>query len=444
MGYAFISYSTKNQKEADAMRDLFRKNGIDTWMAPYDIPVGSRYAQVVNQALKGCACLVLLLTDEAQNSTWVGKEVERAVSYRRTIVPLQLEAIKLNDEFELYISTDQIMAIPKIDEDRPEVQKMLQAVSVYTGTEGPAPYPQTSAAPSPAPQNDFTFQQAEMYFQFGKDYYDDRFCKEWKLKDESDFTKAVEWLTKAADLGHAQAMVYLGNCLYHVIGYIDYKKAVSWFRKAAELGLARGENNLGVCYLNGKGVEEDKAEAFRLFRKAAAKDYAMAQFNVGRCYYFGLGVEENWPEAVKWFEKAAEQGIVGAMPYLGDVYYYGKHGAPQNAEQAVNWYRKAAEQGNAYAQYKLGECFWFGTGVHEDDAEAWKWLESAAAQGVDGAQYYLQKMSLSPNDWYNLGLDHMVYPLQRDRDAAILWYRKAARHGSEKAKQRLKEMGERL
>ena len=102
MGYAFISYSTKNQKEADAMRDLFRKNGIDTWMAPYDIPVGSRYAQVVNQALKNCACLVLMLTDDAQKSIWVGKEVERAVSCRKTILPLQLEDIKLNDEFELY------------------------------------------------------------------------------------------------------------------------------------------------------------------------------------------------------------------------------------------------------------------------------------------------------------------------------------------------------
>ena len=44
MGYAFISYSTKNQSAADAMRALFNKHDIDTWMAPYDIPAGSEYA----------------------------------------------------------------------------------------------------------------------------------------------------------------------------------------------------------------------------------------------------------------------------------------------------------------------------------------------------------------------------------------------------------------
>lgn len=30
MGYAFISYSSKNQSSADAMRELFNKHNIDT------------------------------------------------------------------------------------------------------------------------------------------------------------------------------------------------------------------------------------------------------------------------------------------------------------------------------------------------------------------------------------------------------------------------------
>ncbi len=41
MGYAFISYSTKNQAEAAAMRDLLNRNGVKTWMAPGDIPLGN-------------------------------------------------------------------------------------------------------------------------------------------------------------------------------------------------------------------------------------------------------------------------------------------------------------------------------------------------------------------------------------------------------------------
>ena len=52
MGYAFISYCTKNQTAADAFRDLFIEYGIDTWMAPYDIPAGSKYAGVITNAIR--------------------------------------------------------------------------------------------------------------------------------------------------------------------------------------------------------------------------------------------------------------------------------------------------------------------------------------------------------------------------------------------------------
>ena len=128
MGYAFISYSTKNQTQADAMRNLLSKNGIRTWMAPYDIPVGSQYAQVISQALKGCDCLVLMLSRDSQNSVWVGKEVERAVHYRKPIFPVQLEEVVLNDAFELYISTDQLLPVRKVEENSREIRKLLLSI----------------------------------------------------------------------------------------------------------------------------------------------------------------------------------------------------------------------------------------------------------------------------------------------------------------------------
>ena len=138
-GYAFISYSTKNKISAHAMRDLLRDNGIKTWMAPGDIPVGSKYAQVINQAIKECSCFILLLSKEAQNSVWVAKEVERAINYRKHIIPVQIDKVALNDEFELYISTDQVVTIRRIDKQSKEVQKMLNTVASFTGTITPLP-----------------------------------------------------------------------------------------------------------------------------------------------------------------------------------------------------------------------------------------------------------------------------------------------------------------
>lgn len=129
--YVFISYSSKNKASADGMRDLLRDNGINTWMAPGDIPAGSTYAKVITRALKNCACFVLMLSEDAQNSTWVAKEVERAVNYRRPIIPVQIEDVVLNDEFELYISTDQLIAIPKIDIEAKEVKKLIESLNIY-------------------------------------------------------------------------------------------------------------------------------------------------------------------------------------------------------------------------------------------------------------------------------------------------------------------------
>ena len=127
-GYAFISYSHKQKAAVDAIREYLNRNGIRTWMAPGDIPPGSKYAAEINRAIKQCACFVLMLTNDAQESLWVGKEVERAINYRKTIIPVQLEKVILNDQFELYISTDQMLAVEKIDDQSEEIRQLLAVV----------------------------------------------------------------------------------------------------------------------------------------------------------------------------------------------------------------------------------------------------------------------------------------------------------------------------
>ncbi len=131
MLYTFISYSSKNQSLADAMNKILKDNGISTWMAPGDIPIGEKYASVINQAIKGCTCLMLLLTNDAQNSKWVSKEIERAISYGKVIIPVKLEEVILNDEFEFYLSTDQLVSLPKIDSNCDEMKNIIRVLSTH-------------------------------------------------------------------------------------------------------------------------------------------------------------------------------------------------------------------------------------------------------------------------------------------------------------------------
>lgn len=133
MGYAFISYSSKNQTEADATRRLFAQNGIQTWMAPNDIPAGSKYAAVIVDALKKCSCLVLLLTKESQESPWVEKEVERAISYGKSVITIQSNGLVLNNCYEYYLCNQQIVYVKRISENSEGIQKVLNAVIALTG-----------------------------------------------------------------------------------------------------------------------------------------------------------------------------------------------------------------------------------------------------------------------------------------------------------------------
>lgn len=166
MGYAFISYSSKNQSAADAMKKLLDKNGIASWMAPGDIPPASTYATEINKAIKNCSCMVLMLTNDAQNSVWVAKEVERAVHYHKPVLPIQLEDVVLNDEFEFYISTNQIVAVNRMDESSPELQRALASIRTCTGSvSSTAPYsaPRSAYPSAASSQPNFSTQKTTSY-----------------------------------------------------------------------------------------------------------------------------------------------------------------------------------------------------------------------------------------------------------------------------------------
>ena len=160
MGYAFISYSAKQQKDADALRLLLRSNHIDTWMAPYDIPPGTDYADVVNRAIQDAACFVLLLTEDAQSSIYVDKEIERALHYGKTIAPIQLDSALLNDSFSFYLCNQQIVTVPTIDASIPKMQSLLQHLQLLCNDR----LPQAEAPIDPSRDKRVTRQKVSRLF----------------------------------------------------------------------------------------------------------------------------------------------------------------------------------------------------------------------------------------------------------------------------------------
>ena len=132
----------------------------------------------------------------------------------------------------------------------------------------------------------------------------------------------------------------------------NYTQAIEWFTKSANQGLAEAEYNLGVMYYNGQGVKRDYPKAFELFTKSANQGYAKAEYNLGVMYYNGHGIKQDYQKAFEWFTKSANQGYAEAEYNLGVMYYNGQ-GVSKNLNTAKQWFAKACENGYTKAcQYR--------------------------------------------------------------------------------------------
>lgn len=120
----FISYSSIDTVSAEAVRNVLERNGLSCWMAPRDIPGGSNYTKEIPGAIRNCKAFVLILSENAQNSHWVLKELDSAVNCGKVILPFMVEDCALNDEFNFLLTGAQRYAA---------YQKKAEALEILIG-----------------------------------------------------------------------------------------------------------------------------------------------------------------------------------------------------------------------------------------------------------------------------------------------------------------------
>lgn len=103
----FISYSSKESAKAYALKSILVANGIECWMAPESIPSGSDYGVEIPKAIKSCDVFVLLLSSNAQESQWVPKELDYAITCRKHIIPFHIDDSDILDAFNFRLSNVQ-------------------------------------------------------------------------------------------------------------------------------------------------------------------------------------------------------------------------------------------------------------------------------------------------------------------------------------------------
>ena len=230
-----------------------------------------------------------------------------------------------------------------------------------------------------------------------------------------DLKEGMNWLTRAAELGHTRAQFDLGY--HYAVDYKDHEQAMKWYRLAAgklddTAGVAAAEN-IGLMYGIGQGVKADAVEAARWTHIAAEHDSPSAQYQLGLVYFEGNGVTKDFAEAKKWLSRAAGRGNAAARYTLGFIYAEG-FGVPADASEAVYWFtgRRVSDAGEA--AFYVGRFYSQGFLAWQNEIRALNWM--LGMRGVAEADRLKYLKAIYGGRW-------------ADPDTALQWYRKGAEAG---------------
>ena len=139
------------------------------------------------------------------------------------------------------------------------------------------------------------------------------FCrKAWhKTEEERD-----QRLMKRIEANDPVAMRFVGGEQYKG----DYQSAINYYSKAADLGDAEAHYNLALMYQEGKGVEKDEAKYIRHMEEAAIGGHPYARYSLGA---YELKNNNNAERAAKHLMIAAKQGEDNSMKLLMEGFRLG-------------------------------------------------------------------------------------------------------------------------
>ena len=86
--HIFLSYSRKDTPVMQRLRDDLREAGLGVWADDNLEPGTSAWEKSISAAIRSAGCLVVILSPDAEQSTWVGRELAMAETLDKRIFPI--------------------------------------------------------------------------------------------------------------------------------------------------------------------------------------------------------------------------------------------------------------------------------------------------------------------------------------------------------------------
>ncbi len=395
MGYIFISYGSENQEIADFFKRVLSKNGIQSWMQPGDVPGDHKYIEVYDKVIRNSAGVILLLTDYAQESEWVPRELERAIRYRKPILSVALGSVTVKDDFSSYICNDQGVNIakPDFDENAPEIQQVLAVMRIFADANAKGETIRKYLVPQTG-----------------------------KMKRDA--------MVKRGAIGLVLALVLLGAGFFArgLLFPVSENKNIPAVSNKADIDQSAGPTQEWFyrTFTSGRNSEErippDLETALFAYQELIKNDYAPAYAAAGRvCIKLG-----RYSDAEDYLQKAAAVFDDDAYLLLGQLYE--DENNPQfNLKQAETYYLQAyGKDKSADAAFALGR-------IYASPAK-----DSGLSADLDKAKQYLTEAAQQnhPEAYFRLGLLYDGV----DQQMAVNLLCKAYILGYAPAEHRLKEL----
>ena len=172
----------------------------------------------------------------------------------------------------------------------------------------------TSAAEHDIPS--IQYDVAHKYY-VGKDGIAQDLAKAFQL-----FLKAAQEVSAGENANDPESGEYyymVGDLYYNGHGTRqNYSEALKWFTRAADLGSGQAAYRIAEMHKNGQGVRKNIQTAIEWFAKAHDYYNKDAAYTIAQIYVKGDGVKPDMDEAQKWLVAAVKSGDEDALQWFGE------------------------------------------------------------------------------------------------------------------------------
>ena len=273
----FISYSRKDTSIVDQFVNRLTEAGYNVWIDREGIYSGDEFSGKIAEAIDSSAIVLFFSSANSKASEWSANEISYALKYNKTIIPIKLDDTEFEKSLEIrLINIDFIQYRP--NQLSSAIDRLIASVAKHLGKNKSEPnqeedFGSLSEKPSERDQQPTSSSSNP---------------SQYEMPPEELFSMAIVVAIAQIELSSSVSLIGHGE-------QQDYQKAVEWYSKAAEQGHAEAQFMLGICFEDVAGIQKDIKQAIKWYRKAAKQGNEAAIGALDRLRFEGK--LRRWP----WF-----------------------------------------------------------------------------------------------------------------------------------------------